>query len=224
MDAADLVSRHPRLYHMAEAGSWPSIRRHGLLSTSALLDRCRVSGRRRAEIESEIRPRSVRVSHEGFGRAVIRDQRPLNGANLEKILEGVSVKQYCKLLNGRTFFWVSEARLDRLLGARLYKDKPHDVLTVDTKALVRDCLDRITLSPINSGTVMSPKGVRGKGTFTSVADYPFEEHRKRRPGEPLVELAVECGVENIRRHVVRVERRRGAEPPEIVWERRGRRA
>ena len=87
--------------------------------------------------------------------------------------------------------------------------KPYDVLTVETKTLVRDCLDRITFSPINSGTVMSPRGRRGRGAFASVADYPFEEHRKRRPGDPLVELAVDYGVENICRHVVRVERRGG---------------
>ena len=185
-------------------------------------DRCRVSGRCRAEIESEIRPRSVVVSREGFGRAVIRDQRPLNRANLEKILDGVSVQQYCRLLNDKTFFWVSRERLDRLLGARMYRGKPHDMLTVEAKTLVRDCLDRITFSPINSGTVMSPRGRRGRVTFASVADYPFEEHRKRRPNDPLVELAVVCGVVNIRRHVVRAERQRGDERPVTVWERRGR--
>ena len=73
------------------------------------------------------------VSREGFGRAVIRDQRPLNRANLEKILDGVSVQQYCRLLNDKTFFWVSRERLDRLLGARMYRGKPHDMLTVEAK-------------------------------------------------------------------------------------------
>lgn len=222
MEAEDLVGRYPLLYHMAEAGSWPSIRRHGLLSTSALLDRCHASGSFRRKIESEIRPASRSVSGEGFGTAVIRDQRPLIKANLEKVLDGVSVAQYCRLLNGKTFFWVAEARLNRLLGARLYKDKPHDVLTVDTRGLVRECLDRITLSPINSGTVISQNGRRGKDTFKSIADYPFEERRRRRPAEPLVELAVEYEVGNIRRHVVRVERRHGPEVLETVWERRGR--
>ena len=106
----------------------------------------------------------------------------------------------------------SKERLDRLLEAPMYW-KPYDVLTVETKTLVRDCLDRITFSPINSGTVMSPRGRRGRSTFASVADYPFEEHRKRRPGDPLVELAVDYGVENICRHVVRVERRRGPSRP-----------
>ena len=87
------------------------------------------------------------------------------------------------------------------------------MLTVRTRTLVRECLGRITLSPINSGTVMSPRGRRGRGTFASVADYPFEEHRKRRPNDPPVEPAVDYGVVNIRRHVVRVERRWGPSSP-----------
>ena len=222
METRDLAGRYPLLYHMAEAGSWPSIRRHGLLSTSALLDRCHVSGPLRREIEYEIRPTSRSISHEGFGTAVIRDQRPLIKTNLKKVLRGVSVMEYCRLLNGKTFFWVTEARLNRLLGARMYKEKPHDVLTVDTGGLVRDCLDRITLSPINSGTVISQNGRRGKDTFRSIAEYPFEERRRRRPAEPLVELAVEYEVKNIRKYVLRVERRHGPNVLETVWERRGR--
>ena len=152
---------------------------------------------------------------------MIRDQRPLNRANLEKVLRGMTVPQYCRLLNGMTFFWATEAHLNRLLGARMYRGKPHDVLTVDTKTLVRDHTDRITLSPINSGATISQNGERGRDTFKSIADYPFEVHRKKRP-EPLVELAVEYEVGNIRRHVVRVERRHGSKTLETVWERRGR--
>lgn len=33
----ELANLYPRLYHMAEPGSWESIRRYGLLSTSSLL-------------------------------------------------------------------------------------------------------------------------------------------------------------------------------------------
>ena len=221
MDAAALASEYPLLYHMAEDGSWPSIRNHGLLSTSALLDRCRVSGPRRKKIESEIRPARESVRHEGFGAAVIRDQRPLNRTNLEKILDGMSVPQYCRLLNGKTFFWVSEAHLGRLLGARMYRGRPHDVLTINTRTLVSDHMDRIKLSPINSGAAISQNGRRGKDTFRNIADYPFGERKKERPTAPLVELAVEYEVKNIREHVVRVERRHGTQTLEIIWERRG---
>jgi len=30
-----LIALHPKLYHMASFGSWPTIERHGLLSTNA---------------------------------------------------------------------------------------------------------------------------------------------------------------------------------------------
>ena len=34
VNEADLIATYPRLFHMAEDGSWLSIERHGLLSTS----------------------------------------------------------------------------------------------------------------------------------------------------------------------------------------------
>ena len=46
-ELAELIRDCPTLYHMAECGSWPSIRRHGLLSTSALLDLYGVQGAER---------------------------------------------------------------------------------------------------------------------------------------------------------------------------------
>lgn len=49
---AYIAERWPRLFHMAEAGSWPMIREHGLLSTSALLDLFGVVGSNRDVIES----------------------------------------------------------------------------------------------------------------------------------------------------------------------------
>jgi hypothetical protein len=58
-----ITERWPRLYHMAEAGSWPSIERHGLLSTTALLDLFEISGPRREAIESARRPESVKITH-----------------------------------------------------------------------------------------------------------------------------------------------------------------
>ena len=41
---ANITALYPPLYHMAAEGSWPSIQRHGLLSTSALLDLYEVCG------------------------------------------------------------------------------------------------------------------------------------------------------------------------------------
>ena len=49
-ELSELLRHCPTLYHMAEGGSWPSIQRHGLRSTSALLDLFEVDGARREAI------------------------------------------------------------------------------------------------------------------------------------------------------------------------------
>ena len=38
MDVEELIARHPRVYHTMSATAWPSVRRHGLLSTRRLVD------------------------------------------------------------------------------------------------------------------------------------------------------------------------------------------
>ena len=82
---------------MSEAGSWESIRKHGLLSTTALLDLYEISGTKRFRIESTLRRKSIRVEHPVCGAAVIRDQgalcdKPSLGICLEDCLEGTTPK------------------------------------------------------------------------------------------------------------------------------------
>ena len=80
----DFARRFPFLYHMAEFGSWPSIRQHGLLSTSALLDLYEVAGVERAGLEFRHRPECEEIYHDAHGSAVIRDQKPMTDADLRK--------------------------------------------------------------------------------------------------------------------------------------------
>jgi hypothetical protein len=67
----ELLSDCPVLYHMAEHGSWPSIRERGLLSTTTLLDLYGIKGKERQRIESERRPVGVPLAHSALPRAVI---------------------------------------------------------------------------------------------------------------------------------------------------------
>jgi hypothetical protein len=82
----ELLSDCPTLYHMAERGSWPSIRRHGLLSTTALLDRFEISGRERTSIEARRRSASITLSRPALGSAVVRDQLPMDDRGLSRCL------------------------------------------------------------------------------------------------------------------------------------------
>ena len=46
-----IISTYPEIYHMAENDSWPNIKAHGLMSTSALLDKWECTGPEREAIE-----------------------------------------------------------------------------------------------------------------------------------------------------------------------------
>lgn len=216
----ELLADCPELFHMAERGSWPLIRRHGLLSTSALLDLFGVEGAARGAIESARRPESVVLEDGAHGRAVIRDNKPMADGSLRRCLrDGLEPADWYRILNGRVFFWLSRKRLLKLLAARSYAHSEHDVLTLDARSLVEANRARITLSPINSGATSRFPVERGLTTFLPIADYPYAEwRRKRARGERAVELAVDRGVERIERFVTRVVRMKGDRETETIWE------
>jgi hypothetical protein len=203
-----LAEIYPHLFHMAESGSWPSIMENGLLSTKALLDVFGIEGQERKLIESCHRPKSVAITHKRYGTAVIRDQIPMRQSALEKCLEGMAPQQWYEFLNGRVFFWLTRDRVETLLNARAYRSKEHLVLTVDSQALLSRYHDRVLLSPINSGSTIYRPVKRGPDTFKSISDYPFEE-RKRLRGvlNAVAEMAVDYAVPDIKKYVIRAERR-----------------
>jgi Family of unknown function (DUF7002) len=217
MDVDLLTKTYPELYHMAELGSWQSIKERGLLSTSALLDLFEIDGETRHQIESEWRPRCVVIENPAYGKATIRDQKPLHrGAN--RFIVGMTPSEYYELLNHKTFFWARKERLVSLLGAVAYKGRSHDVLTIDSQRLVENHETEITLSPINSGAFFG-SGKRGSFTFKKIKDYPFEEERKRRGKDAIVEVVVEYGVKDVERHTLKVEEWKENVPVRTIWAR-----
>ena len=221
MDPADIVRYYPRLYHMAELGSWESVKRHGLLSTRALIDLFEVDEPLRSEILRRRRPESIRLHHPDHGVAVVRDQIPLREAPLRGCLTDMTLEEWLDALNSRVFFWLDEPHLETLLGAGAYRDRAHDVLHIDTAALLDRHAARITLSSINSGSTIYNPRPRGSTTFLPIGDYPFEERRRARGKDAIVELAVDHSVPDIADVLVRVERRRaGGEIEKVLWERR----
>ena len=195
---------------MAEDESWESIRRHGLLSTSALLDRFEVEGEERFAIESARRPEIVLVEHSEHGSAFIRDNKPMQEKSLEKCLVAMTPREWYEHLNRRVFFWVEWKRLLKLLGARAYRDRPHLVLEVDAAALLERHAEQVSLSSINSGATFAlGPAPRGPDTFRRIADHPN--------GKPIVELSVDYAVPDIAEFTLRVRRWWGTKELEEVW-------
>jgi len=209
----ELLTHCPTLFHMAERGSWQSIRTRGLLSTSALLDLYAVEEPRRSQIERERRPAGVEISANGLPDAVIRDQIPMTDAGLRKALpDHMEPSDWYALLNRRVFFWLTGDRLHRLMCAGAYRNREHDVLEVDARSLVEAHRERIRLCPYNSGSTVMKPVARDESTFAGIDDYPYGFWRgKRSKGERAVELAVDYSVPDICDHVRRVLVRRGRE-------------
>jgi hypothetical protein len=205
-ELAELVAQCPTLYHMAELGSWPSIERRGLLSTSALLDAYHVTGTARHSIEEERRGDSVVLKYGRLPPAVVRDQLPMTDAGLLRCLPSrITPSDWYKLLNRKTFFWLTKKRLIRLLSAGTYRDTAHDVLEVDTQGLLDSYFKKIWLCPMNSGCTKPMPHPRDEKTFLRIPDYPYSDWRSKRPGgERVVEFAIDHGVPDIRKYVKRV--------------------
>lgn len=212
-----LAETYPKLYHMAERGTWESIREHGLLSTSALLDLFQVNGDRRAAIERQHRPQSMDIEHPVFGTATIRDQKPMRERSLLSCLDGVTPEEWYQILNSRVFFWPTEKRLQNLLGGREYRGRVHTVLVLSTERLLERYGNQVELSPINSGSTLYVPQRRGRYTFSSLQDYPFEErHRKAGKQNAVAELTVDYSVPEVEDLVLEVSHMRGAEVIERI--------
>jgi hypothetical protein len=207
--STDQFTRHyPRLYHMAHETSWPPINRHGLLSTTALLDLFEIAGELRQSLENRHRSESVEIRHPVHGVATIRDQKPLSESALAKCLVGMTPKEWYRILNGYVFFWVTRERVDALLSARAYRDHKHTVICLDTAGLLARHEAIVRLSPINSGSTIYNPSPRGMDTFETMKSYPFDERRKARGvANAVAELAVEYAVPDISGLITGVEHR-----------------
>lgn len=219
MATGDLVDRfaalYPRLYHMAESGSWPSIRERGLLGTTALLDLFEIDASQRREIESQWRRSTVPISHPIQGTALIRDQWPMPPKHLAGGLDGMTPQQWYEFLNRKAFLWLSEKRLMRMLNAVPYRNTAHDVLTLDTRSFVAEYIERIEVCAINSGFAMPMFGKVTKRSFASFQTIERRAATGRLSG--LAELTVDCGAPDAWRFVTSVESWRGKQRLSTTW-------
>ena len=200
---------------MAENGSWPSIRQHGLLSTTALLDLFEIEGSERTAIESKWRQSSVPIEHPEHGIAVIRDQKPMPPHTLGPLLEGLTPTDWYEIINRKSFFWVSRDRLNRFLNAAPYRGRIHDVITVDTGSMIQSHYDHITLAPFNTGvSSFGPRFKRDIHTFQTI-----ESCLSRNQVGNVVELAVDYHVQDITDLAISVDKWRGTTFQRTIWRR-----
>ncbi len=203
------VNIRPFVYHLAEAENWPSIQRDGLFSTHALLERAGIDGSIRSAVEREHRPRRTTLST-GL---VIRDQKPMPPAALQRCLVGLTATQWYELLNSKIFFWFDIERLNRQ--RRACDSLPQVVLKIATDRLLERYANQTALSPINTGNARRKPALRGTATFVpysvwldtswlSEAQALGTRPRPRR--HPPVELTVTDSMPDVMDFVVSVRK------------------
>ncbi|MCO8161105.1 hypothetical protein NJC38_02925 [Pseudomonas sp. 21LCFQ010] len=215
MDLDKLIERYPRIYHMAERGTWESIKQRGLMSTSAVLDHFSVAGSDRARFESEHRLMKMGVRAGDPSDIMLRDQKPMPEERLLRaIVDGTSPREWYELINNKVFFWAQEERLHVLLGARDYKSLEHDVLTLDSASFIPAYAEKIWLCHMNSGNTWPMPHRRGRGIFCRIPDYPTKPSGA--PVKEVVELVADYAVPDIERFVIEVRRMRGSEVLSVI--------
>jgi hypothetical protein len=206
MQAEQLVAEYPIVFHAASEVAWPSIQRHGLLSTQRLLALYGVSPGEQRTVLSQRRTHSVELRVPGLGLAIVRDQKPMK-VLAEKIAPGESVEEFLVAINSRVFFWPSIERLDRLRKAKEYREDPQVILHISTRLLVERYEGQIELCRFNSGAVTQRNHpLRGRESWLPIALYPHDEYRRRhgRAGA-LAEVTVLDAVPDVLELVVDIE-------------------
>ena len=178
-------------YHLAEPANWPSIRRHGLLSTERLLDLAKAPGKEREAILWQHRPESVVL----VNGTIIRDQRPMPPHLIARALpKDVSPSEWYRFLNRFVFLWSNRERVERHL--RACGARPQILLAFDASQLVERLGDTIYLSPINSGNARRRPAPRSTRTFVPYREWiksgwrAIDGESRRRSGLPA-EILVE---------------------------------
>jgi hypothetical protein len=198
-----------RIYHLAEAANWPSIRRNGLLSTKRLLDRAGLRGKVRERIERRRRLEQLLLPN-GIS---VRDQKPLPEQALEQCLVGMAPSEWYALINSKVFFWLDIGRLNRQ--RRACEPRSQVVLEIDRVRLVTHYSERIALSRINTGNARRLPAKRGRSTFVPYRQWVESGWKSEMEGlgllrdrksDPPVELTVADAVPDIMEYVVGVHR------------------
>ena len=119
--------------------------------------------------------------------------------------EGLAPADWLRLLNARVFFWASQIGLNRLLGARLNRNRPREIIIIDTLSLAKAHAERVELCPINSGATIRKAARRGLDTFTPMLRYNFNDWSKLRGRrDQILEVTVRDHVIDIAQHTIEV--------------------
>ncbi len=204
MNFDDLVSRYPRLWHATFEGGWEGIRSSGLLSAADLLESVG-----RGDEAQAMRPEVVRFDAP-VGPVVLRNQT-LSRKDPEPYLDGVTVAEWWQLVNGRSYLFVDQDDLQKMLDSYLAQGLAQEVIAFNTRRLLTDVADQVEVSLVSAGTFPRTAGPsRGPATFPRIDAFT---------GDPakIKEVTIPVPVAITDTAVISVVSRHPDEDPRRLW-------
>ena len=204
MTPDELADRIPRLYHITDGEAWPSIERHGLLSTHQIVDRFVDDPALADQLRTRRRLAPVTVADGPAGRVTLNDNLPLHFGRLADALDdGLTPERWLAMLNERVFFWPTLERGASFLEAGRRGGRSKLLLAFDTRSLANAHAGRLDLAPINTGSAIRRPARRGFATFTPASTIGWNEWRRLRGRlDPVAEVSVRGGVSDAIAHLI----------------------
>lgn len=194
MDYDAFLAKYQQLWHVTDGGAWPTLQRHGLLSTARLVE---LFGLPDADtVLSTKREEPIVLEDPEIGRAVLRDQSQLSEKKLEAALtDGLTVADWLRKMNGLVPLYADRAARDKMLAT--YAGQDSLVVTLNARSLLDHYGVWFKVTAINTGSSYYGSGSRGNSTFLSVQRYD--------PKRPIREVVIDAAIPDLMDHVSRVE-------------------
>ena len=181
MDASDIAGKFPKIYHVTRPSALPLIHKHGLLTAMSLVDLFEVPHTDRDKLLRRKRLNTQKLNHPVHGEAWLSDNKPIYEASLIPALENnLELTDWMGMLNARTFYWPKLRNAKILRNASAYRKEQRVIIEIDTLEFAKRNLDRIEITPFNSGSANRIAAKRGLSTFTPLSKYSYYEWRRLR--------------------------------------------
>ena len=164
------IRHRPWLCHVSLATDVASIHKHGLLSTSSLLDLFEVPETDRQLYEREPRSKAVTLVHSLHGRTVLNDQAPLHAGGLSRCLDGMTSEEWCRELNSRVYLRPVRDRSQCIWKTKLTNSLKRLTLVADTREFLAVYEEELAATSINPGYTLRDPTRRGRYTFTPLRE------------------------------------------------------
>jgi hypothetical protein len=158
MEFEAFARKFPRLYHATDTENVPFIMQEGLHCAEEIVRRAGLSEIETQSLLSSPRKKSIPIEFPNGAKALLRDQKPLRLAHLQRRYPHLPANVYTRSLSRRIFFWCSDNKKTST-GSSIYNGRHQTILIFDTAKVLLDFGDQIELCRVNSGTILMPSAV-----------------------------------------------------------------